>query len=300
VNEADAAGDQSGEVDEEGFCGITGGEGEGASVFGGDGVACGQGGAVDVEGAFDELEPDAAAGADGVGGGSGGLEADAIDCGVLVDGGRAIAAVRGDDEDDGGVIVFRLGMPLGVRGGETAFARENPDLEEMEEIGGRGVELAVGDAAAGAHELDLAGAEFAAVAHAVLVGDGTGDDAGEDFHVAVRVGGEAGAGGDAVFVDDAERAEAHVGGVVVVAEAEGMEGAEPAVVGVAAVGGFAKGEFHGEGRMGAVWEMRQCRLLLKFMLWGNEGGGADGWRRGRRRVRCGGQVALVGAWSHPA
>ena len=145
----------------------------------------------------------------------------------------------------------------------------------MEEFGGRGVELAVGDAAAGAHELDLAGAEFAAVAHAVLVGDGTGDDAGEDFHVAVRVGGEACAGGDAVFVDDAERAEAHVGGVVVVAEAEGMEGAEPAVVGVAAVRGFAKDEFHGEGRMGVVREMCQCCLLLKFMLWGNEGGGFE-------------------------
>ncbi len=105
------------------------------------------------------------------------------------------------------------------------------------------------------------------------MGDGPGDDPCEDFHVAVRVSGEAGAGGDAVFVDDAERAEAHVGGVVVVAEAEGMEGAEPAVICVAAVRGFAKGEFHRDGRMGAVWGMCQCCLLLKFMLWGNEGGG---------------------------
>ncbi len=205
-------------------------------------------------------------GADGMGGGGGGLKADAIDFGVLIDDGGTIASVRGNDEDDGGVIVFRLGMPLGVGRGETAFAGENPDLEEVEEFGRRWVELAVGDAAAGAHELDLAWAEFAAVAHAVLVGDGSGNDPCEDFHVAVRVSGEAGAGGDAVFVDDAERAEAHVGGVVVVAEAEGVEGAEPAVVGVAAVRGFAKGEFHGAGRMGAVGELCQCCLLLKFML----------------------------------
>jgi hypothetical protein len=45
-----------------------------------------------------------------------------------------------------------------------------------------------------------------------------------------------------------------------------VEGAEPAVVGVAAVRGFAKGEFHGAGRMGAVGELCQCCLLLKFML----------------------------------
>jgi hypothetical protein len=54
-----------------------------------------------------------------------------------------------------------------------------------------------------------------------------------------------------------------------------MEGAEPAVVGMAAVRGFAKGEFHGDGRMGAVRELCQCCLLLKFMLWGNEGGGFE-------------------------
>lgn len=125
----------SGEVDEEGFGGFTGGDGEVAGVFGGEGVAGGEGSAVDVEGAFDELEPDAVTGADGMGGGGGELEADAIDFGVLIDDGGTIAAVRGNDEDDGGVIVFRLGMPFGVGRGEAAFAGENPDLEEVEEFG---------------------------------------------------------------------------------------------------------------------------------------------------------------------
>jgi hypothetical protein len=45
-----------------------------------------------------------------------------------------------------------------------------------------------------------------------------------------------------------------------------MEGAEPAVICVAAVRGFAKDEFHGDGRMGAAGEKCQCCLLLKFML----------------------------------
>jgi hypothetical protein len=72
-----------------------------------------------------------------------------------------------------------------------------------------------------------------------------------------------------------------------------VEGAEPAVVGMAAVRGFAKGEFHGDGRMGAVRELCQCCLLLKFMLWGNEGGGFDeaaSPSRGRRAAESGGFI----------
>jgi hypothetical protein len=56
------------------------------------------------------------------------------------------------------------------------------------------------------------------MAHAVLVLEGALEDIGEDLHVAVRVGGEAAAGGDAVLVDDPELPEAHVVGVVVVPE----------------------------------------------------------------------------------
>jgi len=66
--------------------------------------------------------------------------------------------------------------------------------------------------------------------------DGSGEDVGEDFHVAVGVLAEAALGGDGVLVDDAEGAEAHVGGGIVVGEAEGEVGVEPAVVGVAAFG----------------------------------------------------------------
>lgn len=68
------------------------------------------------------------------------------------------------------------------------------------------------------------------------------EDVAEDLSIAVRVGGEAGVGCDAVFVQDAQGAEVGVGGVVVVGEGEGVIGVEPAVVGVAAVAGAAEGD----------------------------------------------------------
>lgn len=60
----------------------------------------------------------------------------------------------------------------------------------------------------------------------------------------VGVGIESLGGGDGVFVDDAEGAEAHVVGVPVLAEGEGVVGVEPAVVEVAAIGGSSDGD-HG-------------------------------------------------------
>lgn len=138
-------------------------------------------------------------------------------------------------------------MPLGVAGFEAALAWANPDLQQAAWFGAGGVELAVGDAAAGAHELDLAGAQHAAVAHAVFVLERAIEDVAEDFHVAVRMGGEAGTWGDDILIDNAEAAEAHVGGIIIICEGEGVVAVEPAVLGMAAFGGFAKGEFHGLG-----------------------------------------------------
>ena len=88
--------------------------------------------------------------------------------------------------------------------------------------------------------MDLSGAEDFAVAHGVAVLDGAGDDDGEDFHVVVRVLAEALAGRNVILIDNAECAEAHVGGVVITVEGEGMPGVEPAVIGVAALDGGTK------------------------------------------------------------
>ena len=53
----------------------------------------------------------------------------------------------------------------------------------------------------------------------------------------MAVGPEAGLRPYAILVDHAQRADAHVGGVVVVAEGEAVPGVEPAELGVEALGG---------------------------------------------------------------
>ena len=58
---------------------------------------------------------------------------------------------------------------------------------------------------------------------------------GDDLHIAVRVGGEAGARRDAVVIDHAQRLEAHVGRVAIAAERERVPAVEPAPVGAAAL-----------------------------------------------------------------
>lgn len=183
---------------------------------------------------MDEVEPEAPTWGEVVVGGFSGLEAESIDEGVLLDGGGVVAAVGGDEESlglagDGGVR-----GPVGVGWLESALAGLDPDLQEVGGFGGGGVEFRVGDAGAGAHELDLSWDQGAGVAERVLVGEASGEDVGEDFHVPVGVGGEAAAWGDMVVIDDAERAEAHVGRVVVIGEGEGVTAFEPAVAGEAA------------------------------------------------------------------
>ncbi len=68
--------------------------------------------------------------------------------------------------------------------------------------------------------------------------EGAAEDIGDDFHIAVGVHAEAFSGHDEVIINDAERAEAHPIGVVIIGEAERMVGIEPAVLGVAAFMGF--------------------------------------------------------------
>mmetsp|Transcript_1065 Transcript_1065/g.2840 ORF Transcript_1065/g.2840 Transcript_1065/m.2840 type:complete len:213 (-) Transcript_1065:201-839(-) len=120
----------------------------------------------------------------------------------------------------------------------------DPDLQEMRGPVLGVIELAVLNAGAGAHALHITGADDAAVgrallavAHAVLVRQFTVEHIADDLHVAVAMGAEAGTRGDPVFIDHAQRAEAHAGRVVVVGKREAVEGFQPAVIGIAAVAG---------------------------------------------------------------
>ena len=75
------------------------------------------------------------------------------------------------------------------------------------------------------------------------------EDVGEDFGVPVIVRGEAGAGSDAVFVQDAQATEGGVLRGVIGREGEGMVGIQPSMVCVAALGGGARGDL-GVGKGG--------------------------------------------------
>ena len=69
--------------------------------------------------------------------------------------------------------------------------------------------LAVHDACAGAHDLDVAFADDGGVAHAVLMLQIAGQRNAHDFHVVVRVRPKPGAPGDRVVVQHAQRTEVH-------------------------------------------------------------------------------------------
>ncbi|GAB1381933.1 hypothetical protein MASR1M50_02510 [Burkholderiales bacterium] len=114
---------------------------------------------------------------------------------------------------------------------------QQPDLQEVRDLVGRVVELAVLHASAGTHALHVARRDALHVAHAVAVRQLALQHVADDLHVAVPMGAEAGAGRDAVLVDDAQVAPAHVGRVVIVGKREAVPAVQPAVVGVAALVG---------------------------------------------------------------
>ena len=62
----------------------------------------------------------------------------------------------------------------------------------------------------------------------------------DDLHVAMAVRTEAHAGLHAILVDDAQRSEAHVRGIVVIGKREAVPGIQPAVLGMAPFQCFAQ------------------------------------------------------------
>src|SRR5690606_34254980 len=131
---------------------------------------------------------------------------------------------------------FTLGKRLAApRGGFAPLIGDNPDLEDpCRDV--LQVVLGVGDAAAGAHHLYVAGLGASVVAEVVAVADGALADIGDDFHVAVRMWRKAGAGGDLVVVPDAQAPPVDPLRIMVFGEGEVVTGIEPAVVGMAEAG----------------------------------------------------------------
>ncbi len=63
------------------------------------------------------------------------------------------------------------------------------------------------------------------------MGEAAFQHVGEDLHVLVRVGRESAPGRDDVVIDDPQRAESHVGRVVIIGEGKRETALQPAVVG---------------------------------------------------------------------
>jgi hypothetical protein len=88
----------------------------------------------------------------------------------------------------------------------------------------------VPNARSGTHHLHIAGLGSALVAEAVFVSDGAFADVGDDLHVGVRMGWEAGVGGNLVVVPHPKGAPAHSGRVHVFSEGKVVPGFQPAMI----------------------------------------------------------------------
>src|SRR6185295_9811444 len=110
---------------------------------------------------------------------------------------------------------------------QSAAAGQQPDLQEARALARRRIEFAVVHAGSSAHALQIAWPDHRAGAQAVLVLERALGDPRKDLHVAVAVRAEALRRRDQVVIDDAQRAESHVFGIVVLAEGKRVRGVEP-------------------------------------------------------------------------
>src|SRR3954471_12955526 len=92
------------------------------------------------------------------------------------------------------------------------------------------VEFAMAHAGAGTHSLYIAVADHRAGAEAVLMLKRAFQHIRDDFHVFMAMGTKALGRLHAVFVDDDQRTEPHLFGVVVMAKTEGMVRFQPAMM----------------------------------------------------------------------
>src|SRR4051812_14470156 len=97
----------------------------------------------------------------------------------------------------------------------------------MHGIGLGRVELAVADAGAGAHALHLAWPDEGLGAGRILMRERAFEHIGDDLHVAMAVRREARPGNHAVLVDHAQGTEAHMRGIVIMAERKAVAAVEP-------------------------------------------------------------------------
>ena len=116
---------------------------------------------------------------------------------------------------------------------EACGFRSHPNLQQMRRLFLRGIELAVRDAGSRAHVLNHVRRQRGAPARVVLVRDSARQDPGENFHIIVRMRSKSHPRRDAVFIDYAQTAKAHVRPIVILRKGEGVSCIQPAMVGAA-------------------------------------------------------------------
>src|SRR5690606_3974108 len=113
---------------------------------------------------------------------------------------------------------------------DSRLRRHDPDLQEVDEIGVRRIELTVSDTTARTHALNIAIRNDRTGAHAVLMLELSIKHIGNDFHIAVTVRSKAFAWLHPVFIDHSQRSYPHVSGIVVLCERESVPRTEPSML----------------------------------------------------------------------
>jgi hypothetical protein len=117
--------------------------------------------------------------------------------------------------------------PLFIAGLNAVLLGQNPESQKVHWSRGRRIIFTVPDPGPSCHPLHLTGTDHRPVAHAVLVLQGPLQDIGENFHVTMPMGGEAGARLHAVLIEHPQLAKAHIAWIVIAIEGERVIAVEP-------------------------------------------------------------------------
>src|SRR6266849_213021 len=136
---------------------------------------------------------------------------------ILIDGQCAVAALRRRNQTQlpAGSIVDRL---LLISRFQPEPAWNDPDLQEMQRLQRRRIELAVHDAGSCGHPLHVASRNDASGAEAVAVFHRAIEDVCDYLHIAVGMGSEAASGRHPIVVDHAQHRESVLLGIEIFAE----------------------------------------------------------------------------------
>src|SRR5689334_7020577 len=115
-------------------------------------------------------------------------------------------------------LLLRLESDLLIIGFKVFRSRQYPNLKQVNGLRFRRVELAVHDSGSCGHHLNLIRSEYMPFTHAVTMQQLAFHDISHDLHVAMRVRSKSLSWGDAVLINDAQGAKAHLTRIAVIRE----------------------------------------------------------------------------------